>query len=535
MKQEDSLWAKQGGMFVLLLLFGVAVLAVALWNATGVTAVNAELPPTEITDTSSTSYGNCRYGVASFRDVDNPFLSQLGVGWAVDFAGNLNRVIPSTVEYVPMVRINQAKNSQGQRLDNYTLRDFTLSDSPGGLGHAVTNNPGRLWFIGNEVDRVYWQDDIMPATYAKAYHDLYYYIKQRDPSAEVAISGLVQVTPGRLQYLDIVWDSYLDRYGSPMPVDVWNMHVYILPERKDNGQGSNAAIALGTDPAIAKWESTNTSSGAHYSCSRDDVYCFAEHDDMTIFAEQVVAMRQWMKDHGQQQKPLILSEWSLLYPFADYDSPTNPTQCYLMDENGNCFTQARVSTFMINSLNYLRTAADANLGYAADGNRLVQQWLWFAMHDGSEATPNALINHPQNPTAFTSIGQTYRSQISSESLYANLKALNTYGLPIGSSSDAQLTVRILNNGNRLVENYTVTFYQDSQLTSAIGSVNANNVMAGCAREIQAHQIVWPNLPDGVHRYWAKITSVHDVNPSDDVIEGFVIIGGESVFLPITLR
>ena len=55
-------------------------------------------------------------------------------------------------------------------------------------------------------------------------------------------------------------------------------------------------------------------------------------------------MRTWMKQHGQQNKPLILSEYSLLYPY-DID----PEGCFLQDEYGNCFTPQRVSTFMKNS------------------------------------------------------------------------------------------------------------------------------------------------------------------------------------------
>ena len=47
-------------------------------------------------------------------------------------------------------------------------------------------------------------------------------------------------------------------------------------------------------------------------CGDPLVYCFAEHDNMAIFDQQVRAMRTWMKNHGQQNKPLIISEYSLL-------------------------------------------------------------------------------------------------------------------------------------------------------------------------------------------------------------------------------
>ena len=132
-----------------------------------------------------------------------------------------------------------------------------------------------------------------------------------------------------------------------MPVDVWNMHIYVLPEVESNGQTPNsiANVALGTDPTLGK----RGSGGNWQQCADPDVYCFAEHDDLTIFGEQVVAMRQWMKNHGQQQKPLILSEFSILYPYVD-----DGDSCYIQDEFGNCFTPERVTSFMDQDLRLLK-------------------------------------------------------------------------------------------------------------------------------------------------------------------------------------
>ena len=129
---------------------------------------------------------------------------------------------------------------------------------------SIRTAPGSLWIVGNEPDRGPnpedctrgVQDDTYPEVYARFYHDVYAFIKQRDPSAQVAIAGLVQVTPGRLQYLDKVWQEYQNGYSSAMPVDVWNMHLYILPEALPNGQPNGIAnIALGTSPSLAIRES----------------------------------------------------------------------------------------------------------------------------------------------------------------------------------------------------------------------------------------------------------------------------------------
>ena len=52
-------------------------------------------------------------------------------------------------------------------------------------------------------------------------------------------------------------------------------------------------------------------------------------------------------------------------------------QEFYTDEYGVGFPPSRVIAFMNPLFNYLETAQDPNLGYPADNNRLVQQWLWF--------------------------------------------------------------------------------------------------------------------------------------------------------------
>lgn len=492
--------------------------------------VFAEMP-SEIEGSSGPS---CRYGVASFDSADNPFIEQLHAGWGVNFSVNFGRSWPIGVDYSPIVRIKQAKDPvTGARLPTYTISTQPLTDNPGGLGPVIAANPGHLWLIGNEVDRVFWQDDIMPNIYAVAYHDIYHFIKDRDPSALIAISGLVEVTPGRLQYLDIVWNAYQAKYGVPMPVDVWNMHVYILPEKQANGSNSSAAIALGTDPALAILESGNNPA----LCPQANVYCYAEHDDPNIFRSQVRAMRQWMKNHGLQNKPLILSEFSLLYP---YDGKT---PCFLMDEFGGCFTPTRVSNYMIETLAILENETDVALGYPQDNYRLVQQWLWFAMNDGSDDTPNALVNlHPTTglPTGLSSIGVTYRDEAANSNYDVNLIPSSVSNTAVSNTTSAVISAEVRNNGGVPVgSSFTVSFYSNAALTNLIDQVVVPADLSGCAVEGQTVSVTWNGLvPDQVNRFWVKIDSssvVFESNESDNVATGIVIVDPDELFLPIITR
>ncbi len=477
---------------------------------------------------------SCRYGVASFNELDKPYIDQLNVGWTVNFGVNFNRTWPDGVAYAPIIRMKQAKHPvTGARLPTYDITTQPLNDNPGGLGPLVTANPGRLWMVGNEVDRVFWQDDMMPDIYAIAYHDIYHFIKDRDPSALVAISGLVQVTPGRLQYLDIVWNSYWEKYGVPMPVDVWNFHVYILPEKNADGTGASAAIALGTDPALAILSSGNNKA----LCPLANVYCYAEHDDTTIFLQQIRAMRQWMKNHGLQDKPLILSEYSLLYP---YDGKT---PCFLMDEFGNCFTPSRVSKFMRDTFAILENETDSSLGYPQDNYKLVQQSLWFAMNDRSQYTPNALVNlHPStgNPTGLSTIGQVFRDEVAKSEFNVNLIPSAVSNTAVSNTTSAVISAEVRNNGSLPAGSaFTVSFYTNAGLTNLIDQVVVPADLAGCALEGHKVSVTWNGLaPNQVNRFWVRVDSgnvIVESNETDNVATGVVITDPDQIFLPVINR
>lgn len=527
-------------LFSLLLSSGFVLLSVFISYA--------RVAPAAAQNVNSTEQGstpNCRYGVARGANAENPFIDALGVGWVLNFGVSPGQPVPAGVEYVPMIRMRQNKNSEGHRLPSYTILTQPLSDSANGLGPLLAAYPGKVWIVGNEVDREVWQDDMEPAIYARAYHDVYHFIKQRDPSARVAIAGLVQVTPNRLEYLDKVWASYIQQYNTPMPVDVWTFHVYVLPEARVNGQGqivgSNASMAVGTDCynyrtpsacAAIKWES----GGSATLCPQGDVYCYAEHDDMGIFAAQVTAMRQWMKAHGQQNKPLLLAEFSLLYPYVIEGS-----SCFLQDEYQNCFTPARVNTFMHQAFAYLETAVDPGLGYPLDGNRLVQQWLWYAVTIATDEEPGSAsrlvtLNANGDPVAFTSVGTMFQNEIAARPLAVNLLPVNASTIAATGVTSATISVEVMNNGNRrALSNYSVTFYRDPALTDMIGTVIIPGGVQGCTFEKEVVSVDWDGLVPGTNRFWVLVFSSEDSDATDNVTTGFVIVDPEQLYLPIIRR
>ena len=102
-----------------------------------------------------------------------------------------------------------------------------------------------------EVNHPVSGDKTYPWDYAVAYHTAYNFIKGIDPTAQID-RAMSMATPGRLQYLDLIWDTYLSTYGTTIPVDVWNVHIYIFAEREwGTSNPGHGNIALGTDPGSA--------------------------------------------------------------------------------------------------------------------------------------------------------------------------------------------------------------------------------------------------------------------------------------------
>ena len=263
---------------VLWLLFSGEVLAL---DAGGMTpgAAAAERDawydlPLVMRDDPMRSQRLCRFGVGAPWEIARYPVNQLRIGWYTDWGAALQPIRPGGIEYLQMVRLSQ-------------IGPDAYSSSPQGnaLLTIIAANPGAHWVIGNEPDRRKWQDDLEPAVYAHAYHDLYDQIKAADPTARIVAGSIVQPTPLRLKYLDMVLDSYRARYGQPMPVDVWNIHAFILNERSCTYFPEDC---WGADvpPGIDVPEGNR--------------YGIQDNDSLVIFKQFIVDFRRWMADRGYQ-------------------------------------------------------------------------------------------------------------------------------------------------------------------------------------------------------------------------------------------
>ncbi len=461
-------------------------------------------------DNKNNILANCRYGLISAENTAW-VIPETGAGIFYKYNHpKWHGPLPENdAEFIHLIRTKQEKTESGQYLpDWYT--NFPLDQY---LANLIKDNPGDLWMVGNEIERGpnpgdinpknLATDDIYADIYVEAYHEVYNFIKSNDPTARVANAGLIQITPMRLQYLDMMWDAYLQKYGEPMPVDVWTIHAYVLPELDSNGQPNNiASVALGTDPGLGK----RASGGDGALCPDDDVYCLAEHDDLSIFADQIVAMRQWMKDRGQQNKPLVITEYGTLYPYTG-----SGENCSLKDEFGNCFTPQRVSQFMLGTFDYLNNAKSASLGYPLDDNKLVQQWIWFSAKSSNGNSGNLLRN---DATQFNDLGNTFKNHILAESTYKNLviESVSAFQTQQGQGGGtAQLSVAFRNIGSTAVDApFNVTFYRDAARTQPIATTTVDPLVRGCGTKSYAASVEWSGLSSGDHQFWVHIDSNNDI-------------------------
>ena len=102
-------------------------------------------------------------------------------------------------------------------------------------------NPGRLYIVGDEPD----QDCMRPADYAVLYHDFVAGIRAADPTARVSPSGFAEPNykccplpddvpapcwseKHSIGFANDFYNAYVQRYGSPPPVNEWRFHDFGL-------------------------------------------------------------------------------------------------------------------------------------------------------------------------------------------------------------------------------------------------------------------------------------------------------------------
>lgn len=456
---------------------------------------------------------NCRFGGTASGDNAHEieWLSTFGTGTFVGFtADQPNNTFGQ--ELLRLIRVDQNKDANGNYIDGYTTVPVASH-----IEDIANGRLGYIWMIGNEIERGFSQDDILPEMYAVAYHDLYNLIKTADPTARIAVGGMVQATPSRLQYMTKVYDEYRRLYGTQMPVDVWNVHVYPLPELTRLGAPNNiAGVALGTDPSIGLFVSDELD----VSCNdhTDNVMCYTEHTALGMIDQQIRAFRQWMVDRGYKNHPLIISEMAVILPWGEEPS------CF-RDENGRCFSRDRTAEYMEDVFAYLLEARDLTLGYAQDDYKLVQNWNWFSIYNDGVGFSSNLVGggfvdkEPGDPTALTPVGQKFKQIIQDTPNKPDLfyiDHIESWSVNSDGLNEVDIDITFGNTGHVLLDDtVTASLYENRDNPQILATRTINTDLYGCGLNRATASFTWVADEIGINQYWIQLDRSNAINELDE--------------------
>lgn len=372
-------------------------------------------------------FGTGSRNVSTIKDIRS-----LNAGWYVDWRAQVNPPQPS-IKYVQMIRLHQKLDetkvynpNTGQMCGISLTADRTIcpyatpaayefSPNAATITAAAKKNPGSIWLIGNEMERVDWfggrQDEMTPELYAYAYAYLRELIRVADPTAQVAIGGVIQFTPLRQQWLDRVWAQYklITGVNIDQHIDVFNIHNFVGSERCDlqpnksiNNRMERFCSGMGIPAGVEGTVTTDPTDG-HTLWVGSYVGQDNRHLDLETANKQIVNFRTWLKskDPNNVNKPLIVSEYGALYVelcaatdsgCISYYSGKNGQPLGLVD-----FTDSTVvQEYMIGSFDAFNSTLKgcALASQTAFDCLLVQQWAWFGLEDiGWSFNPHgALLN-----------------------------------------------------------------------------------------------------------------------------------------------
>ena len=463
------------------------------------------------------NFPNCRLGVggAFGPNVTGYNMGQLNIGTYMDWLTRSNPAaeigLPTNIEYIQTVRVHQDKVG-GWDSAYVVPPTYSVSPTLATLASRAASRPGSLWLIGNEIDRRDWstglQDEITPELYATAFHEIRAVIKAADPTARIGIGGMVQATPLRLKYLDRVWDSYYNQYGYRMgdDIDVWNLHGFLLREVRGEW-GADIPAGLETPRDYLPQE------GFLYGV--DDATAIEAADDMVYYRQFIEDFRTWMAEHGERNKPLLNTEYGILN-----------------DIGGD----TKVIQFLTNTFNYMFTKTDADIGYPADENRLVQGWIWYSLNDNTSYFQyGTLFDSSQQ---LTPVGTGWKNYVTSSSnplasqsrrnlLVVNLGADPAMVLP-GQTTSVTLRANIANSGNIATStgNSILVNFWDNVPNQPGSNLIASRTLPdipGCGGYVTV-EVEWPNRPAGNFTWYVQAVPITgEPNTVDNIASSSVVV------------
>src|ERR1035437_155644 len=317
-------------------------------------------PPSSNTSNSPapgiiTQTGSCHFGITVPNGLADYNLSSLGIDSYLDWGHIRTSSVASNIQYYPMLQVSDSLYAGNLQI----------------LPALLIANPGLTWIIGNEPDsEVTYQDHISAEKYADRFYEMATLIRKIDPTAKITFGTVIQPTPVRMYYLSKTIDRLALLAGGRAEalalIDIYSIHAFLLNEQPlydSNGKNISwgAGVPVGYDstwPAFEIIDGTQTY-------------------NINLFKSRVTGFRQWMKDLGEQSKPLWITEYGSLFP-----TWLNVSELV-------------TATFMEQTFDFMLGTQDPALGYKDDSYRLVQKWMWWSLNYDVSKFGGSLYD-PQN-------------------------------------------------------------------------------------------------------------------------------------------
>jgi hypothetical protein len=468
--------------------------------------------PTQTSQAAPVSGGNCRFGLTAVYPLTGIDMTPLQAGAFLDWGAKAPRAnVPAFMEYIHVLRVGEycynpvTKEHILCAVNKQTPYQTTVAQvNPKDPSQSIIlANPGDFWIIGNEPDTIYEsQDDLVAEVYADRFFSLATIIRHLDPTAKIGFGTIVQPTSIRLRYLEKAWDRLVIRAGSVQAasslIDVWITHGFIMNEMVNQW-------GTGVPPGFE-----NDHADAIHITDMSDTY------SPSIFTTRIKKFRQWMKEKGEQNKPLWITE------FGSYLPPiTRPS------DNFYTVPDAVSLQYMIKTFDFMMDAADPSIGMPLDKNHLVQSWFWYSLNDHRYSFGGSLFNIDLTdsqgnplPPSLTQIGTAYLNYVPKSNIYNEFLFTENPSVSIDpvDHSHFKIDFRVANIGTASRQAARVWLYRDQPSGTPLAVLDTG-IFQGCADSISySGYINYPESALGFSQLYLRLDKDGDGTPhSDDVI------------------
>jgi hypothetical protein len=235
-------------------------------------------------------------------------------------------------------------------------------------------------------------------------------------------------------------------------------------------------------------------------------------------------MREWMRDRGYQDRPLIITEYGILMP-----------EIYGYDYQ-------RVQDFMLGTFDWLTTATDPDIGYPADGNRLVQAWAWYSLNEpafeGFASWNHLFYPDTRSPTPLGMDFSAYTAPLTQPFPGAidllPIAVWHTDPAPGGAGSTTMTVVTSIHNGGAsTAHNVLVRFERD-------GLPAGEATIASIApSETKTASITWESLVRGsLHQVTIAVNpdgQIVECDPFNNRLSTHMLVTDIQTYLPMILK